>query len=241
VWREARLAFSDAVAAADCSIIPAHPWVYGLGQQTENGAYLSPVNAISWLAAKLAGMSGQAEVIIFMVSGQTHANFMSALVGLADVFPAPAFTQAKRLAMSSATLALDKMQIPARGSSAMPPSVPLSVPTSRTALAAAAIRRAQDDAGAAVGLEQVKQQLSAFGQKRDAMLADIAAGLGELQGKSARAWVFTGQGALANTLVQLLKDIPQPSAVYTAAMMLVGDNLEGIRSMIHEFEPDAGA
>lgn len=115
------------------------------------------------------------------------------------------------------------------------------MPTSRTALAAAAIRRAQDDAGAAVGLEQVKQQLSAFGQKRDAMLADIAAGLGELQGKSARAWVFTGQGALTNTLVQLQKDIPQPSAVYTAAMMLVGDNLEGIRSMIHEFEPDAGA
>lgn len=89
--------------------------------------------------------------------------------------------------------------------------------------------------------DEVKQQLEAFEKKRDAMLADIKAGLGELQGKSACAWVFTAQGDTASTLLQLVQDIPQPSAVYTAAMMLVGDNLEGIRSMIHEFEPDTGA
>lgn len=48
MWREARIAFSDSVAALNCSVIPAHPWIYGLGQQTENGAYLSPVNAINY-------------------------------------------------------------------------------------------------------------------------------------------------------------------------------------------------
>lgn len=241
MWREARLAFSDSVASVDCSIIPAHPWVYGLGQQTDNGNYLSPANAIGWLAAKLAGTGGSADVAIFMVTGQTHENFMSALNALAEVFPAPVFTQVRRLAESSATLALDKMQIPAHVAGALPPSVPLSVPTSRMALAAAKIRQAKEDAGAVASMEQVKQQLEVFGQQREAMLAQIVAGLGELQGKSARAWVFTAQGDISSTLVQLVKDIPQPSAVYTAAMMLVGNNLEGIRGMIHEFKSDAGA
>lgn len=241
MWREAKLAFTDEVVAINCSVVPAHPWIYGLGQQTDNGAYLSPANAVSWLAAKFAGTGGNADVVIFMVTGQTHASFMNALSALVDVFPSPSFTQVKRLAESSASLALEKMQIPARVSGGLPPSVALSVPTSRTALAAAAIKRAQSEAGASAGIDQLKQQLAAFGEKRDAVLAEIAAGLGELQGKSVRAWVFTASGDLATTLKSLIQDIPQPSAVFTAAMMMVGENLEGIRSMIHEFEPDAGA
>ncbi len=55
MWREARLAFTDSVAALNCSIVPAHPWIYGLGQQTANGAYLSPVNAVRYLAERPAG------------------------------------------------------------------------------------------------------------------------------------------------------------------------------------------
>jgi len=97
------------------------------------------------------------------------------------------------------------------------------------------------EAGAAAGLDVLKAQLAAFGQKRDAMLAEIATGLSDLQGKSARAWVFTGGGDVVTTLTQLARDIPQPSAVYSAAVMLVGDNLEGIKGMIHEYKPDAGA
>lgn len=37
MWREATLSFSDSVTSVDCAIVPAHPWVYGLGQQTDNG------------------------------------------------------------------------------------------------------------------------------------------------------------------------------------------------------------
>ena len=241
MWREARLAFTDTIADSHCSVIPAHPWVNGLGQQTANGNYLSPVNAVAWLARKLAGLTDTTEVVIFMVTGQSYGSFMASLSALADVFPAPAFTQVKRLAASSATLAEEKMLIPARITDGLPPSVPLSVPTSRTALAAAAIQQAQSHAGAGSGIAQIKQQLAAFGQQREAMLADIATGLGDLQGRSATAWVFTGQGNPATTVLQLLRDVPQPSAIYTAAMMLVGENLEGIRSMIHEYESDTGA
>lgn len=67
MWRDARLAFTDSLAALSCSIVPAHPWIHGLGQQTENGAYLSPVNAVRYLAERLAGSGGHADVVIMMV------------------------------------------------------------------------------------------------------------------------------------------------------------------------------
>lgn len=241
MWREARLAFTDSLAALNCSIVPAHPWIYGLGQQTENGAYLSPVNAISYLAEKLSGTGGNADVVILMVAGQTHDSFMNSLNQLVDVFPAPAFTQAKRLALSAAELAMEKMQIPAKYNAGLADVLPLSVSTSRTALAAAAVKKAQEEAAAAVDIGALKQQLGVFSRLRDSLLGDIAGSLEELQGKSARAWIFTASGDLATTLLELVKGIPLQSAVYSAAMMLIGDNLDGIKGMIHDLEPDAGA
>ncbi|MDQ9494390.1 hypothetical protein [Klebsiella aerogenes] len=241
MWREAKLAFTDATGAINCSIVSAHPWIYGLGQQTENGAYLSPVNAVSFLAEKLAGAGGDAEVVIMMVTGQTHDSFMSSLNQLVDVFPSPAFTQVKRLAQSAAQLATEKMQIPAGISNGLPVAVPLSVPTSRAAIAAAAVKKAQEAAGQTLDMDSLQKQLDSFMQLRDEMMGDIASGLNELQGKSARVWVFTASGNLGTTLLEMVKDIPQPSAVHTAAMMLVGNNLDGIKGMIHDIDPDTGA
>lgn len=241
MWREARLAFTDSLAALNCSIVPAHPWINGLGQQTDNGAYLSPVNAVSYLAERLAGKGGNADVMIMMVTGQTHENFMDRLNGLVDVFPAPAFTQVKRLAQSAAALAIEKMQIPANAGAGLSVAIPLSVPTSRAALSAAAVSQAQKAASAGFSLDGLKQQLGEFALLRDSLISDVASGLNDLQGKSARAWVFTSTGDTTTTLLELVKDIPQPSAVYTAAVMLVGDNLDGIKGMIHDFDPNAGA
>ncbi|HGT9289368.1 MULTISPECIES: hypothetical protein [unclassified Pseudocitrobacter] len=241
MWREAKLAFNDSVTAINCTVVPAHPWIYGLGQQTENGAYLSPVNAISYLAEKLAGTGGNADVIIMMVAGQTHDSFINSLNQLVDVFPAPAFTQVKRLALSAAELAMEKMQIPAKYSAGLADVLPLSVPTSRTALAAAAVKKAQEEAAAVVDIGALKKQLDDFTRLRDGLLGDIAGGLADLQGKSARAWVFTASGDLGTTLLDLVKGIPLQSAVYSAAMMLTGDNLDGIKGMIHDLESDAGA
>ncbi|ENG2550210.1 TPA: hypothetical protein ACPYVZ_002122 [Citrobacter sedlakii] len=241
MWREARLAFTDSVATLNCSIVPAHPWIYGLGQQTANGAYLSPVNAIRYLAERLAGTGGNADVVIMMVTGQTQDNFMASLDDLVEIFPAPAFTQVKRLAQSAAALAVEKMQIPAKAAAALPASIPLSVPTSRAAITAAAISQAQKAAGAGFDINGLKTQLSEFTQLRNQLISDVASGLNDLQGKSARAWVFTASGDTGATLPELVKNIPQPSAVYTAAMMLVGDNLDGIRGMIHDVDPDTGA
>ncbi|MEX5714098.1 hypothetical protein IC615_00990 [Serratia ureilytica] len=41
--------------ALTCSMVPAHPWVYGVGRQEASGSYLSPTNAVDYLAGKLAG------------------------------------------------------------------------------------------------------------------------------------------------------------------------------------------
>jgi len=176
-----------------------------------------------------------------MVSGQTHENFMANLNRLVDVFPSPAFTQVRRLAQSAAQLAAEKMQIPARYSQSLPAAIPLSVPTSRTALAAAAVKKAQQEAAAVVDVSTVKKLMGDFQRQRESMIAGIASGLSELQGKSARAWVFTASGDLPSTLLELVKGIPLQSSVYTAAMMLVGDNLDGIKGMIHDIEPNSGA
>ncbi|ECD1998004.1 hypothetical protein EWG32_24340, partial [Salmonella enterica subsp. enterica serovar Weltevreden] len=197
--------------------------------------------AIHYLAERLAGTGGNTDVVIMMVTGQTHENFMKGLNSLVDVFPAPAFTQVRRLAESAATLATEKMQIPAKAGAGLPVAIPLSVPTSRVALSAAAISEAQKAAGAGFSLEGLKQQLGAFTQLRDNLINDVASGLADLQGKSARAWVFTASGDTAATLLALVQDIPQPSAVYTAAIMLAGKNLDGIRGMIHDVDPDTGA
>lgn len=241
MWREACLAFSDSLAAVDCSIIPAHPWVYGLGQQTENAAYLSPANAVAYLAEKAAGIGGASDVVIMMVASQSHDSFMSSLSQLVDVFPAPAFTQVKRLAQSAAQLASEKMQIPAGLSGGLPVAMPLSVPTNRAALAAAAVKKAQEDAALPVDMDALQKQLDDFVQLRTGLMQEIASGLDDLKTKSARAWVFTASGDLATSLLALVKDIPLPSAVHTAAMMLVGDNLDGIKGMIHDLDYNAGA
>ncbi|EKY2076859.1 hypothetical protein QN113_004448, partial [Cronobacter sakazakii] len=102
MWREAKLAFSDAFSALDCAIVPAHPWIYGIGQQTENGAYLSPANAVAYLAGRLASVADMRDVVIFLVTGQTQDDFIKRLDELTAVFPAPAFTQVSRLARSAA-------------------------------------------------------------------------------------------------------------------------------------------
>ena len=241
MWREARLEFSDSLSAVNCSIIPAHPWVYGLGQQTKNGTYLSPANALAYLAEKLAGVGGAADIVILMVASQSQESFMNSLTQLVDVFPSATFTQVKRLAQSAAQLATDKMQIPAGLGNGLPVAMPLSIPTNRTALAAAAVKKAQEEAAAQVDMDGLQKQLDDFMQLRSVMQADIASGLDELKAKSAQVWAFTASGDLATNLLALVKDIPLPSAVHTAAMMLVGDNLDGIKGMIHDLDYHPGA
>lgn len=240
MWREADLKFSANVTGATCAIVPAHPWVYGLGKETDNGAYLSPVNAVHYLAKKLASVARDQQVVIFMITGNNHDEFMQRIGGMASVFPAPAFTQVQRLAQSAIQLATAKMQIPAAAGDMLPVSMPLSVPTTRAAVTAKLLADAQHAAGSGIGIDGMKSALTAFSRQRDNLLTAAVAGLDELQGRSARSWVFTGNGNIATTLFELVKNIPHPAAPLSTAMMMVGDDLAGIAGMINEIKSNAG-
>jgi len=220
------------------SISAAHPWVYGLGQQTANGIYLSPVNAVGWLAEKLAGITDSMDVVVFMVAGQTHDEFMANLDPLTSVFPTPAFTQVSRLARSAAELATVKMQIPAKGANGLPDPVPLSIATTRTMSNAAAVASAA--APGSLSLAGLKASLADFTAKRAGLLSGIADAAGELSAKSARAWVFTATGGGVEMVRELLTDIPAVSSIFAAAIMLAGSDLSSVRGMIHDSD-HAGA
>lgn len=232
MWREARLVCTESVDAIKCAIVAAHPWVYGLGQQTENGNYLSAPNAVAWLAEKLASLTAHADVVIFMVAGQSHDEFMAYLDPVTAVFPAPAFTQVSRLARSAAELATVKMQKPAKARNGLADAIPLSVPTTRAMSSAAAVASAA--ASGSLSLAGLKASLGAFKAQRTELLSGIANAAGALAAKSASAWVFTASGDAATITKALLTDIPAASSVYSAALMLTGSDLSVIRGMIHD-------
>ncbi|HHG1477393.1 hypothetical protein ACIU5X_17020 [Klebsiella pneumoniae] len=240
MWINAGLSFSEKMNALKCSVIPAHPWIYGLGQETESGVYLSPGNAISYLAQQLASVGDISDVVIFLITGSGHDDFMQNLDGLVDVLPVPAMTQVKRLAQSAAELATERMLIPSPATTSVA-AVPFSTPTTRVALNAQRIAEAQTQAASGFSLAEAKAALTDFIQERSNILSEVASGLESLKGKSARAWAFTAQGDITTTLRTMVKDIPAASAVHCAAVMMVGENLAGLREMIHELDSDAGA
>lgn len=238
MWKKRELRLVKDSIGGNVVMTTAHPWVYGLGQQTANGVYLSPLNAVGWLAEKLASLTDPEDVVIFMVAGQTHDEFMANLDPLTAVFPAPAFTQVSRLARSAAELSTVKMQIPAKAANGLPAPVPLSVPTMRTMSSAAAVASAT--APGSLSLSGLKASLADFMVQRAGLLSEIAEAAGELAGKSASAWVFTSTGSGTGMVRELLTDIPAVSSIYTAAIMLTGSDLSSIRGMIHDSD-HAGA
>ncbi|AIK80235.1 hypothetical protein RJQ11_07435 [Klebsiella pneumoniae] len=240
MWTLSLIKFNNQANNNACSVIPAHPWVYGLGQQTENGTYLSPTNAVSYLADQLVSAGDISDVVIFLITGSGHDEFMQNLNGLVDVLPVPAMMQVKRLAQSAAELSTERMLIPSPATTSVA-AVPFSTPTTRAALNAQRIAEAQTQAASGFSLAEAKAALTGFIQERSNILSEVASGLESLKGKSARAWAFTAQGDITTTLRTMVKDIPAASAVHCAAVMMVGENLAGLREMIHELDSDAGA
>ncbi|WP_279050110.1 hypothetical protein [Cedecea davisae] len=234
MWHESIIRMADDMAGLSCSIVPAHPWVYGLGQTADSGGYLSPANALGYLAKKLVSSAAEGDVIVLMVAENGHDAFMQSLAGLATVFPAPAFTQVSRMAKAAAALSVEKMQLPAKVANTLPASAPLSVPTNRAAINAQRTAAAQAEAAASAGIEGLKKQAAEFIVARAGMLADISQGLDALKEASAKVWSFSYSGSHVVAAAELLKHVPQLTAVHTAAMMFVGDSLADLGRMLHE-------
>lgn len=234
MWRPAQLKIADNMAPLSCAIVPAHPWVYGLGQATDSGGYLSPANALAYLAKKLTASGTTGEVIVLMIAENTHDAFMQGLNSLAAVFPAPAFTQVSRMAKAAAELSTVKMQLPGKIANALPAAVPLSVSTNRAALNAQRVAAAKLAAAGSTSTEGLKAQIASFMQARAGLLETISQGLSDLKGVSANVWAFTHSGDMNTGAIELLKNIPQATAVHTAALMFTGDSLKDLEKMIND-------
>lgn len=233
MWRESVIKIADNMAALSCSIVPAHPWVYGLGQITDSGGYLSPANALGYLANKLTASHASGDVIVIMIAENTHDIFMQALNQLVTVFPAPVFTQVKRMAAAAAELSTVKMQLPSKVNG-LPVVAPLSVSTNRLALNAQRVAAAQLEAAASTSIDGLKSQIAGFIQERAGLLSSLSQSLDDLKGASARVWTFSFTGNHSTAAAELLKGIPQTTAVHTTAMMFIGDSLADLGKMIHD-------
>ncbi|WP_208950163.1 hypothetical protein [Rahnella sp. ChDrAdgB13] len=234
MWQESIIQIADDMAPLSCAIVPAHPWVYGLGQSADSGGYLSPANALGYLAKKLTTSGASGDVIVLMIAENTHDDFIQGLNSLAAVFPAPAFTQVSRMAKAAAELSTVKMQLPAKVTNALPAAAPLSVPTNRAAVNAQRVAAAQLAAAVSTGTAGLQKQVTEFIQARADLLSSVSLALDDLKGASAKVWAFTHSGNHITGAIELLKDIPQTTAVHTAAMMFTGDSLADLEKMLHE-------
>ncbi|EDY1998338.1 hypothetical protein GTD56_004898 [Salmonella enterica subsp. diarizonae] len=231
MWREARLAFTDSLAALNCSVVPAHPWVPELGLHNSTGGYLSPLNAIQFLGKKLLESGAGTHNIIMMVCENTHDELLLSLDAVLSVLPMPELKQVRRLAQSFGELERVKMQLPAV-TAALPAPVTVATDTTRKALNAQRTQAAQDEAAISTGISEMTSVLASFATERSNVLATISQGLTDLQTKSAKVWFFNMTGPVTTTVVELVKNIPHPDAVHTAAILFTGSDLSALEAMI---------
>ncbi|EKN4101809.1 TPA: hypothetical protein ACPY8E_000309 [Yersinia enterocolitica] len=240
MWRKATLSIPGNMAAVNCAMLPVHPWVYGVGRSEESGSYLSPQNAVDYLAGKLAGSGGPQRVVVFMVCATDHPDFMQALTQFSAVLPLPVFSQVARMANTAATLATTKMQLPANAGNGLPLPQPLSTATNRMAMNAQRIAQAKDAAGAGANLAGLASALSGFANAKAAALASVESALNGLLAGSAQAWVFTASGSAATLASEMRKNVPQQDAVFTLATLFAGEDLTTLEAMINDTDSHAG-
>nr|QIF59964.1 hypothetical protein FVA69_17015 [Providencia sp. 1701011]QIF63966.1 hypothetical protein FVA70_17035 [Providencia sp. 1701091] len=216
-----------------CSMVPAHPFVYGLGQKTDTGCYLSPTNAINHIAKKLAG-AGETDIVVMMVCAKSQVEFMSLLQVFSSVFPLPVFSQVERMAKTAANLQVTKMQLPSKQFGGLPKPQALSTSTSRATINAQLIEQTKNSAGSASSIDTMKSAMSGFKSARETALKEIGNKLTDLLGKSVVIWSFTGKGTGDYLAEQLQKDIPEPDAIFTLATLFAGSELAPLKGMLHD-------
>ncbi|HGB5892454.1 TPA: hypothetical protein ACIVVN_000715 [Salmonella enterica subsp. enterica serovar Kottbus] len=223
MWINATLTLpAGGITPMTCSSLAVHPWTPEAGHVTPDGCYLSPVNAITYLAGKLADAPAHSDVMVLMVTHGSHDGFIRALSGLKDVLPLPALTQTLRRAVTQATQPVTRMQIPATPLSGLPAPQPLIVSTLQDAISAtvAHLAAGKDSQGS---VSDIKAALAGFSQQRRAWQQQINSALSATDHKTASVHAFVRTGDAVAARVDMLKDIPQPGAPLTFAFLMAGD------------------
>ncbi|HIF3242107.1 TPA: hypothetical protein ACXZU9_002118 [Salmonella enterica] len=235
MWFPAKLALpAGNIKPVTCSAMAVHPWDVEAGHVTPDGAYLSPVNAITHLNRKLSDLTGNSDIAIIMITGSDNNGFIRQLSALADAFPLPTLTQTLRRARTQLTQAITRMQIPATPQNGLPAPQPLIVSTLQSAVSNSAALDAVK-AGGLASIDSLKNALSGFQAQRQQLqqqITDELAGMGDKVAK-VFAFVHTGDAVLARR--EMMKNIPHPTASLTYAHLFTGD-LSGMLNWITKAE-----
>ncbi|MGO4746240.1 hypothetical protein [Serratia quinivorans] len=231
MWTLAELGFPENLQTVTCSLLAVHPWTYGAAQITESGPYLSPQNAIEYLAERLRNTGGIQDVIVFLLTGYNLPDFKATLDTMAGVFPLPVFMQTARKSAAALQLEATKMQLPGVMGGGLPASVPLSVGTCRTAMNAQRLANAAAQASQGASLEGIGTALASLTTLRQQASQAATDALAALQGKSVQVWTYQAHGEPANIAADIINGVPIPDAIYTMGALFAGD-LAGLKGMI---------
>ncbi|EJJ0395645.1 hypothetical protein VQZ45_004214 [Salmonella enterica] len=234
MWAESQLRIPTDAAAVTCSHLAVHPWDYEAGHITPDGAYLSPVNAITHLNSKLSDLTGNNDIAIVMITGSDNNGFIRQLSALADALPLPTLTQTLRRARTQLTQAITRMQLPATPQNGLPAPQPLIISTLQSAVSNSITLDAMKAEGLA-SVDSLKEALSGFQAQRQQWQQQITTELAGMGDKMAKVFAFMHAGDAILARAEMMKNIPHPTASLTYAHMFVGD-LSGMQNWITKVE-----
>ncbi|MEL5520214.1 hypothetical protein ACUNHR_24535 [Serratia sp. IR-2025] len=229
MWKYSQLGFPDNLASISCSLLTVNPWTYGAGQVTPSGNYLSPENAVKFLAGKLKTSGGKPGVVCFLITATQSAKFLSDLAAFAALLPLPDLQRTARKAVAEAELAATKMQLPGLQGSGLPDVAPLSLSTTRAAKNAQRIRAAAESAAGGMSFDDITGALQSLEDTASQAQQAAEQALAELQSRRVDVWMFSDEGHPANIANNLMNGIPEPDAIYTLGALFVGDVGELLR------------
>lgn len=228
-WKKAVL--RPAAMDVTCSLVCLHPWSEKIGNATHSGSYLSPVNAIYSLSPYLKD-STEKDVVALLLCAPSTNEFLSLAQQFSGAFSLPEIGRMCRMISSQLSLAISKMQIPARPATMLPPPAIMSTQITRNMTRAAIIAQAGEPSS--VSLEALSSSLSKFRMTRKAALQEIAQQQAQLQQNTCPVWCFNHSGELRMAATLMQKNIPHPEWVFATVILFVGDNLSSLREALHD-------
>lgn len=228
VWEHAIL--RPAPMAITCSVVCLHPWSENTGNITPSGRYLSPDNAVSALLPYLTENT-EKDVVALLFCAPSAGEFLSLARQFSGALPLPEVGRMSRTISSQLSLAVSKMQLPAKPVTTLPAEVTLSTQTTRSMTRAATI--AQAAIPTAASPETLSSSLNQFRVARDKALQEITDQQAAIQKNTCPVWRFFYTGTL-NQVAALIKNIPHPEWVFTAVMLFVGNDLSSLRESLHD-------
>lgn len=229
MWQRVTLGFPDNLSPISCSLLTVNPWTYGAGQVTPSGNYLSPENAVKFLAGKLKAAGGTPGAVGFLITATQSDRFLDDLAGFAALLPLPDLQKTARKAVAQAELAVSKMQLPGLQGVGLPDTAPLSLSTTRTAQNAQRIQVAAESAAAGLSFDDITSALQSLDEAASQAQQAAEQALTDLKGRRVDAWMFTDEGHPSNIANNMLNGIPEPDAIFTLGALFVGDVGELLR------------